>query len=148
TDSYTLRKTNDTPYFHHVSTLSELKQVSESGDIKTYHFNMLRSILEKTASFFGFDRFGKCIHGVDDEVLFERALNLLSHGKYSVYEPEEMNQDNKDLFKKILAGFLDKYQFDLPVLLTQVVEEQEEIPKTLEEAMDVQIEKTAKPLIE
>jgi len=118
-DSFTLRKTNDTPYFHHVACLSELKQALESGSIKTFHFNMLRSILEKTSSFFGFNDFGKCIHGVEDEVLFNRALNLLSHGKYSVYEPVEMNVDNKDLFKRILTAFLEKYEFDLPVLLME-----------------------------
>lgn len=118
-NSYALRKTNDTPYFHHVASLSELKQAMESGNIKTFHFNMLRSILEKTASFFGYDKFGKCIHGIDDEVLFERALNLLSHGRYSVYEPMDMSEDNKDLFKRILTAFLDKYQFDLPILLIE-----------------------------
>lgn len=79
-ESFTLRKTNDSPYFHHVASLSELKRAMDTGNIKTFHFNILRSILEKTASFFGFDRFGKCIHGIEDEVLFERALNLLSHG--------------------------------------------------------------------
>lgn len=120
-DSYTLRKTNDTPYFHHVAILSELKHVMESGNIKTFHFNMLRSIFEKTASFFGLDNFGKCIHGVEDEMLFLRALNLLSHGKYSVYEPIDMNEDNKDLFKRILTAFLERYQFELPILLVEEV---------------------------
>ena len=119
TDSYTLRRTDDTPYFHHVAILSELKGVMESGSIKTFHFNMLRSILEKTSSFFGLNDFGKCIHGVDDQVLFERALNLLSHGTYSVYEPVDMTEDNKDLFNRILRAFLEKYQFDLPVLLLE-----------------------------
>lgn len=118
-DTYTLRKTNDTPYFHHIASLSELKQAVESGNIKTFHFNILRSILEKTSSFFGFKEFAQCIHGIDDEVLFKRALNLLSHGKYSVYEPVDLNQDNKDLFKKIFTSFLDKYQFELPVLLLE-----------------------------
>lgn len=118
-DSYTLRKTNDTPYFHHVASLSELKTVMDSDNIKTYHFNILRTILEKTSSFFGHDNFGKCIHGVDDDVLFERALNLLSHGKYSIYEPVDMNEDNRALFKRILAAFLDKYEFHLPQLLIE-----------------------------
>lgn len=118
-DSYFMRDTKDTPYFHHVASLSELKHAMESGNIKTFHFNMLRSILEKTASFFGYDKFGKCIHGIEDDVLFNRALNLLSHGKYSVYEPVEMNEDNKELFKRILAAFLEKYQFDLPALLLE-----------------------------
>ena len=113
---YSLRKTNDSPYFHHVASLNELKHAMDSDDVKTYHFNILRTILEKTASFFGYDGFGTCIHGVDDDVLFERALNLLSHGKYSVYEPIDMNEDNKDLFKRILNAFLDKYKFELPAV--------------------------------
>lgn len=118
-DGHSLRKTTDTPYFHHVALLSEMKKVMTSGRINTYHFNMLRSILEKTATFFGFDDFSKCIHGVEDEVLYSRALNLLSHGKYSVYEPVEMSPDNKELFKSILKAFLDKYQFALPELLSE-----------------------------
>ncbi|RYG00771.1 MAG: anticodon nuclease, partial [Chitinophagaceae bacterium] len=116
-DGYTLRATDETPYYHHVSILSEIKQAAESDKLNTYHFNMLRSILEKTSTFFGFDDFSKCIQGVEDEVLYSRALNLLSHGKYSVYEPTEMGKDNKKLFKDILQAFLDKYQFDLPEIL-------------------------------
>ena len=118
-DTYTLRATDDTPFFHHVAMLSELQQAAESGKLYTHHFNMLRSILEKTAIFFGFDGFSNCIHGVDDEVLYARALNLLSHGKYSVYEPREMVDDTKELFKKILSVFLDRYRFDLPELITE-----------------------------
>ena len=119
TYGHTLRATDETPFFHHVAILSELKQVINSTNIKTYHFNMLRSILEKTATFFGYDDFSKCIHGVDDEVLYARALNLLSHGKYSIYEPQEMGQDTKDLFINIVNAFLDKYKFELPELLVE-----------------------------
>ncbi|MCC6461314.1 MAG: AAA family ATPase [Saprospiraceae bacterium] len=118
-DGYGLQKTDETPFFHHVAILSELKQVSDSGRINTYHFNMLRSILEKTATFFGYKDFSDCIHGVDDEVLYARALNLLSHGKYSVYEPVEMSRDNKELFNNILKAFLEKYRFELPELLAE-----------------------------
>lgn len=113
-DGYALQATNDTPFFHHVSLLTELKQVSETGNINTYHFNMLRSVLEKTSAFFGHDEFSKCIYGIEDEVLYSRALNLLSHGKYSIYQPVEMTLDNKDLFKKILRAFLNKHEFQLP----------------------------------
>lgn len=116
-EGHTLQKTDDTPFFHHVATLSELKAAVDAGVIKTHHFNVLRSILEKTSSFFGFNDFGKCIDGLEDEVLFERALNLLSHGKYSIYEPVEMNPDNKELFIRIFNAFFNKYKFDLPALL-------------------------------
>jgi len=116
-EGHTLQKTNDTPFFHHVAILSELKQATDDGNVNTFHFNALRSILEKTATFFGYQDFGACVQGIEDDVLYERALNLLSHGKYSVYDPVEMTEDNKELFRKILDAFLDKYEFALPELL-------------------------------
>ena len=114
TDGYILRTTDETPFFHHIALLSELKKAADTEKINTYHFNILRSILEKTSIFFGSDDFSSCIKGIEDEVLFSRALNLLSHGKYSVYQPVEMNDDNKELFKRILNVFMEKYQFQLP----------------------------------
>ncbi len=114
TEGYILQATNDTPFFHHIALLAELKKASETGKIHTYHFNILRSVLEKTSTFFGFNDFSKCIYDIEDEVLFSRALNLLSHGQYSIYQPVEMNPDNKDLFKRILKAFLDKHTFQLP----------------------------------
>ena len=118
-NNYSLQDTGDTPFFHHIATISELKKVVESDKIFTHHFNALRSILEKTASFFGYDKIDKCIHGLEDEVLFERALQLFSHGKYSIFDPQEMIGDNKELFKRILNGFLAKYEFYFPEIFNE-----------------------------
>lgn len=118
-NGYALQVTEDTPFFHHIAILSELKKVVESNKIYTYHFNSLRSILEKTATFFGHDRIDECMKGLDDEVLFERALQLFSHGKYSIFDPVEMGDDNKDLFKQILKGFLEKYSFRFPEIFNE-----------------------------
>ncbi len=98
--------------------IHKLPNIRRLVQLYTHHFNMLRSILEKTATFFGFDDFSACIRGIDDEVLFARALNLLSHGKYSAYEPKEMGEDTKQLFQNILSAFLVRYQFDLPEMIT------------------------------
>lgn len=117
--NYTLQDTGDTPFFHHIAIISQLKQVVATNEIYTYHFNAMRSVLEKTASFFGYDKIDKCINGLDDELLFERALNLFSHGKYSVFDPKEMGSDNKELFKRILEGFLNKYEFYLPEIFNE-----------------------------
>lgn len=116
-DGYLLIATDDTPFFHHVALLTELKSAADTDKINTYHFNMLRSVLEKTSTFFGYNEFSKCIYGVEDEVLYSRALNLLSHGKYSIYQPVEMNPDNKALFKRILTAFLAKHEFQLPEIV-------------------------------
>ncbi|MEE5044662.1 AAA family ATPase [Pseudomonas alliivorans] len=117
--TYTLRATDDTPFFHHVATLAEIHKAAADGKLYTYHFNMLRSIMEKTATFFGYDDFSACIHGVEDEVLYSRALNLLSHGKYAIYQPMDMVDDTKDLFRQILSAFLNRYRFALPDILEQ-----------------------------
>ncbi len=116
---YSLQDTDDSPFFHHIATISELNKVVLSNKIYTYHFNALRTILEKTASFFGYGEIGKCIHGLNDDVLFERALNLFSHGKYSIYDPVEMGDDNKELFKRIFREFIDKYKFDFPEIFNE-----------------------------
>ena len=119
---YTLRATEDTPFFHHVATLAELQLAadSETGTLYTFHFNALRSIMEKTASFFGHKDISFCLKALDndeDNALYNRALNLLSHGKYAIHEPTQMGDDNKDLFRRILRDFLVKYQFALPGIL-------------------------------
>ncbi|MFC4231096.1 AAA family ATPase [Parasediminibacterium paludis] len=125
TNGYALKDTDDTPFFHHIATISELKNIRDKQDIDnppkiyTYHFNALRTILEKTATFFGYDKIDKCINGLEDEVLFERALQLFSHGKYSIFDPVEMGEDNKDLFLRILNGFLGKYEFDFPQIFNE-----------------------------
>ncbi len=118
-DVFTLRATGDTPCFQHVATLAELQRCVRSGTLYTYHFNALRSILEKTASFFGHGDFRVCLAGLQDETLYNRALNLLSHGKYAIYEPVEMVDDNKELFRRILKDVLDRFPFALPELVPE-----------------------------
>lgn len=119
---YILRNTKDTPFFHHVAVISKLKQVAEEDDIYTYHFNALRSVLEKTAIFFGYDNISKCLEGLESEVLFNRALNLMSHGKFSLFDSQLMGDDTKKLFRDILDGFLNKYEFHLPEIFNETTE--------------------------
>lgn len=118
--AYTLRATEDTPFFHHVASLAELQLAAApgTGKLYTFHFNALRSIMEKTASFFGHADISFCLKALrsEDLALYNRALNLLSHGKYAIHEPTEMGNDNKELFRRILKDFTEKFQFDLPEL--------------------------------
>jgi hypothetical protein len=105
----------DTPQFYHVAALAELWQVAQSGQASTFHFNILRTVLEKTALFLGYSHFSKCIKGADDDadgILHQRFVDLLSHGKYSMYEPIEMSDDTKDYFLTILKGFVERHPFN------------------------------------
>lgn len=105
----------DTPSFHHVAALIELDKVARGDTIHTYHFNMLRAVLEKTALFHGYSHFGRCIKRNDDDadgILHQRFVDLLSHGKYSLFEPAEMGEDTRRYFRKILRDFIDRYPFN------------------------------------
>jgi len=128
-DGYLLREeTSDTPFFHHVAALSDLYHAAQENRLFTHHFNMLRTILEKTASFHGYKNFSACIKQIENDsegVLHARIINILSHGNYSLYEPQQMLDENKVYFKKILYDFINRYPFN-PELFHQVDEKVEE----------------------
>ncbi len=112
---FVIRDTSNTPFFHHVAALTELYEAERSGKLYTHHFNMLRAILEKTASFHGYENFSACIKRNADDidgVLHTRIVNLLSHGNYSLFEPREMLGENKQHFRNILHDFINRYPFN------------------------------------
>lgn len=113
---YLLRpEEGDTPFFHHVAALAELYQAAQEDRLFTHHFNMLRTILEKTASFHGHKSFSACIKQQEDDpdgILHARLINILSHGNYSLFEPQQMLDENKDYFRRILHDFLNRYPFN------------------------------------
>lgn len=125
TDNYILRYTGATPFFHHIAMLKELNRVAESGELYTYHFNVLRNILEKTAVFHGFSNFSSCIKPDEDDdegTVHTRLVNILSHGNYSLFDPMEMVEENKQYFRKILNEFMQNYRFN-PELFNEQSEE-------------------------
>ena len=105
----------DTPSFHHVAALVELDKIARGAEIHTYHFNMLRAVMEKTALFLGYTHFSACIKtgaGDADGALRQRFVDLLSHGKYSLYQPMAMQDDTKALFRQIVRAFLDEFPYN------------------------------------
>ena len=120
-NKYYLKDTSNTPFFYHVAMLAELRKAADRDELYTYHFNILRSILEKAATFHGFDHFSDCIKQREDDpdgILHTRIINILNHGNYSLFEPQEMQQESKDYLRRVLEDFMQNYQFN-PVLFTE-----------------------------
>jgi len=109
--TYTLQDTGESPFLHHVAALEELRAVAKSGKVSQYHFNSLRSILEKTAIFFGRQHISTCFEGHPKKTLYTRFLNVRSHAKYSVFESDSITSTDKKMFREILDVFLDRYSF-------------------------------------
>jgi hypothetical protein len=112
---YVLDDVDGKEFLHHLSTLVELDALQKSGDLYTHHFNMMRRVMEQTANFFGMNSWKDCIKPEDDDpdkTLYERVLNVMSHGDYSVFEAREMIDENKELFRRIFRQFIRNHPFN------------------------------------
>lgn len=118
-DTYKLKDIKDTPFFHHIVLFAELKKAIDSDKLYTYHFNMLRNLLEKTAAFHGFDKFSDCMRKWEDdpdEIIYNRVINIMSHGNYSLFDMTELSDDNKRYIKKIFKDLGDSYRFNEKII--------------------------------
>lgn len=114
-NAYTLQDTTDSPFLYHISVIQELKKAIESDKLYTYHFSLLRNILEKAANFHGFKGFSDCLVVNDDDeykTLYNRMVSILNHGGYSFFEAKEMLEENKKYFKQIFDNFMNNYKFN------------------------------------
>ncbi len=118
-NKYQLKDIRDTPFFHHIVLYAELKKATESNRLYAYHFNMLRNLLEKTAAFHGYDKFSDCIQKWEndpDNIIYNRVINIMSHGNYSLFDSKELSEDNKGYIKKIFADLRSSYKFNDKVI--------------------------------
>jgi len=124
-DGYLVSDTDSKPFLHHLATLAELNEVTQSGDIKRHHFNMMRCIMEQTAIFCGLDGWTKCIKVLEndpDRDLHERMINVMSHADYLINEPHDPPERYKDDFRKIFEKFASSHLFSA-ALYSEITEE-------------------------
>ncbi|HLS36883.1 MAG TPA: AAA family ATPase [Sphingobacterium bovisgrunnientis] len=123
---YLLKKTTDTPFIYHVSLIQSIQKAIDNEELYTYHFNILRTILEKAANFHGFNNFSDCIQldveedKTDENSLHSRMVNIMSHGGYSLFEPVEMVGENKEYFKQIFMNYKRNYKFNQELFAEEV----------------------------
>lgn len=100
-------------FLYHLRLLQVLDQAHKAGELKTYHFALLRQILENVASFLGVGQFGYVLKqiGIDDADEVATIVNTLSHKKVYYFESDELNADSLKTFEKIFNGLMEKYQF-------------------------------------
>ena len=116
---------NDAPFYYNVAMMFELQKAIETGNLYTYHFTILRSVMEKIKEFFGHSGFKTILRGIkykdtvlnEDELsdFYSRVMNVLTH-QGSMFTPTLMNEDNKELAKTIFEHIQRKYEFNLPDL--------------------------------
>ncbi len=130
-DEVILKSISDkTPFYYNVAMMSEIQEAIFNDRLYTYHFTIMRSVMEKIAEFFGHRDYRYILDGINykgndfDELsfskgelvdLYSRIVNVFSHqGQF--FSPTLMNEDNKDSIKTLFYHIKKKYHFMLPDL--------------------------------
>ncbi len=112
--TYLLHDSNDSPFSYHLFLLSELEKAIQSGDIKKYHYNFLRQILEKMSTFLGYKKWRELLTLLPDEdkeAYYNRIINLCSHGKHSGEETSLIDNNDKRVLGYLVRKIMEIYHF-------------------------------------
>ena len=113
--SYELNpQSDDSPFSYHLHLKSELEKAIANGQLKKYHFNFFRNILEKTATFLGYENWGDLLPKTDEGKpnLYEtRIINISSHSKHSSEEVSDLTDDDKRILRFLVKQINDTYHF-------------------------------------
>lgn len=101
------------PFSYHLDLLSELQKAIEANEVKKYHFNMLRNILEKTSVFLGYEHWRELLEKLEkSNVKYQtRLINISSHSMLSNLEAPSVTDSEKDLLKDLVKQFVETYHF-------------------------------------
>jgi hypothetical protein len=79
-----------------------LEQAYTNDEVKSFHFALLRQVLENVASFLGVGQFRYVLEqiGITDANEIANIINTLSHKKVYYFESDELTPDSKNLFNR------------------------------------------------
>ena len=108
---------NDSPFAYHLHLMSQLEEAIKSGQIEKYHFNLLRNILEKTATFLGYKRWELLLpdkgDGLPDPVA-KRIVNFSSHSKHAAEEVAPLKPEEKQILVRLVKHVVERHGFWQP----------------------------------
>lgn len=109
-----LEQSEDSPFSYHLFLLTELEKAIETNDIKKYHYNFLRQILEKTSTFLGYTKWKDLLTLLPDnsqEAYYNRIINLCSHDKHSGEETSLIDDNDKRVLGYLVREIKRIYHF-------------------------------------
>lgn len=109
-----LEQPNDSPFAYHLHLISQLEAAIKSGQIEKYHFNLLRNIFEKTATFLGYKRWEHLLPETEKGLpnpYAKRIVNLSSHSKHAGEEVQPLQPEEKKVLEILVDHIVKQHQF-------------------------------------
>ncbi len=109
-----LDQLTDSPFSYHLFLLSELQFAIKDGQIRKYHFSFIRNVLEKMATFLGYNYWPallpKTAEGKPDPFA-NRILNLSSHSAHAGEEVTDIEDKDKEKLDVLVKYLIETYGF-------------------------------------
>lgn len=105
---------NDSPFAYHLYLKGELEKAIQTGQIRKYHYNFLRNLLEKTSTFLGYEKWADLLPRSEDgrtNPYEARMINLFSHSKHSAEEVADLDDDDKRMLGFLVGKITETYRF-------------------------------------
>ena len=111
-NALTLETSRNDVFLHHLHLIQILDRAVQTG-LQSYHFALLRQILENVSSFLGVGRVNYVLEqiGIENPSEDLRIVNNLAHENVYRLKPLRMQPDNEELFINIFKKLKDKYKF-------------------------------------
>lgn len=109
-----MKQPNDAPFAYHLHLISQLEKAIKSGQVEKYHFNLLRNLLEKTATFLGYKRWEQLLPRERDGLpnpYAKRIINLSSHSKHAADEAKSLKPEEKKVLEGLVKHIVERYRF-------------------------------------
>lgn len=107
-------QSNDSPFAYHLYLKGELEKAIQTGQIRKYHYNFLRNLLEKTSTFLGYEKWADLLPRAEDgrtNPYEARMINLFSHSKHSAEEVADLDDDDKRMLGFLVGKITETYRF-------------------------------------
>lgn len=101
----------DSPFAYHHVAISEIKNAIKNNDIQKYHFNLFRTLLEKTSNFLGYKRWEEMLEGDAYGNVIKKIIHHYSHGSLSELEPKDLSAQDKADFETAYNSFIQEFKW-------------------------------------
>jgi wobble nucleotide-excising tRNase len=109
-----VKQKSDSPFSYHLFLIKEIKNAIKTGRMRKYHFNFLRNILEKSATFLGYKNSVELLPKNSDgkpDPYDIRMINISSHSKHSGEEVSILTKEEKKSIKRIFNHLISNHNF-------------------------------------
>jgi len=101
----------DSPFAYHHVVVSEIGRAIENNEVQKHHFNLFRTLLEKTSNFLGYKRWEDMLVGDAYGNVIKKIFHHYSHSSLSELEHKDLSPQDKDDFATAYRSFIQDFKW-------------------------------------